>query len=296
MSDGTIKKRSLSKAGKGAKKPNRPKRRKARKMVMQAQKWLVLAGTKEARDFISHWRHQEMITIIASLAGVTTAARELGVETRIGGFSDHDCDGAEGMARFLIDGHFDAVIDLTHPFAAQISANARQAVAKANEITGKQFAYYQFLRRPWQALPDDHWRYHDSWEALFATVRTPHLFIAGGHEALAALSASDTQRYSARMIEPPQKPADQLPENLSVLLGYGTDEREREIALFRKLRITAVAAKLSGGKQSAGKLAAARALGLQVHLVKRPDYPEGWFDDLDKFNAFLRRRSSVPAG
>lgn len=253
------------------------------------QKWLILAGTKEARDLITYWRAEPHLTMVASLAGATRTPRALGVQTRIGGFSTTDRDGAEGMAAYLTEGEFDAVIDLTHPFATQISANARQAVSQLQQ-SGTKMTYFQFLRRPWQALPEDNWHYHDSWQALFETVKTPHLFIAGGHEALAALPRDSTARYSARMIEPPQTNAADLPETLAILLGTGDGERESELALFRKLRITALAAKLSGGKQSAGKLAAARALGIAVHLVKRPIYPEGFYEDMDRFNAALRRQ------
>ena len=48
-----------------------------------------------------------------------------------------------------------------------------------------------------------------------------------------------------------------------------------------------MAANLSGGKDHVAKLAAARNLGLSVHLVKRPDYPEGWFGNLKSFNRAL---------
>ena len=36
-----------------------------------SQKWLVLGGTKEARDFISHWQNDRQIQIVLSLTQVS---------------------------------------------------------------------------------------------------------------------------------------------------------------------------------------------------------------------------------
>lgn len=273
-----------------SKKPSRAKRRKASAALLsgerQPQKWLVLAGTSEARDFIAHWVKDSSISLTASLAGVTTNSPDLGVETRVGGFSYEDengvaIDGASAMAEFVSQGHYAAIIDVTHPFAAQISANARLAAEKAD------VRYFQFVRSPWQPLADDEWHYHDSWADLFKAVKTRHLFVAGGHEALAALRPQSKTNYTARVIEPPVMALSELPENLEIILGPPAQSADEEFALFRKLKITAVASKLSGGKVSAGKLAAARALGLPVHLVSRPDYPDGFFDNLKQLHRAL---------
>lgn len=273
-----------------SKKPTRAKRRKriAQTTAAQKQKWLILAGTKDARDFITYWRDHQDVELVASLAGVTSHAVDLGVETRSGGFSYHNeagvlIDGITALTDFLKSGQFTALIDITHPFAAQISAHARQA------CTARDIPYFQFLRAPWQALAGDDWVFHDSWEALFASVKTRHLFIAGGHEALQALHADSQAQMTARVIEPPRIALSDLPAKLDVILGPPTVSAGQEEALFRQRKITAIAAKLSGGKASAGKLAAARALGLPVHLVKRPDYPEGWFDALPKLHQKLVR-------
>ena len=280
-----------------SKKPSRAKRRQRAKDGTQtrAQKWLVLAGTKEARDFIERWRERSEVVLMASLAGVTTQAADLGVATRVGGFSyEKDgimIDGKTAMAAFLSDERFDAVIDLTHPFAQRISANARAASATAK------IAYFQFLRAPWQPLAEDDWHYHESWEALFSAVKTRHLFLAGGHEALASVIKGDStpsksMHITARMIEPPATALSDLPETVSIMLGAPGRAVQDEYALFRKLKITAVAAKLSGGKASSAKLAAARELGLPVHLVKRPDYPEGFFTTLRALHHALGRHLS----
>ena len=45
---------------------------------------------------------------------------------RRGGFG-----GPDGLAAFLTDGRYDALVDATHPFAAQIAAHAAEAASKA---------------------------------------------------------------------------------------------------------------------------------------------------------------------
>ena len=59
------------------------------------------------------------IEAVASLAGATSEPLALPVPTRRGGFG-----GASGLAAYLRQERIDLLIDATHPFAAQISANA----------------------------------------------------------------------------------------------------------------------------------------------------------------------------
>lgn len=243
------------------------------------QKWLVLGGTKEASDFISYWHKKESVQLILSLAGVTRHRPIEGCEIRIGGFSRQAedgqmTDGATGMTDYIFQEGCGAVIDLTHPFARQISANARQAAMRAD------IPYFHYMRAPWVAMEHDNWQFHDSWQTLYQTVKTPHLFIAGGHEALNALPPNYQGAVTARMIEAPPHGQETLPKDVEIILSRPPASVEEEVSLFVKKNITAVAAKLSGGKASAAKLAAARHLSLPVHLVRRPVYPSGWYDKM----------------
>ena len=54
-----------------------------------------------------------------SLAGLGKVPEDLGCRVRVGGFG-----GAEGLARFIRAEGFDLLLDVTHPYAARISANA----------------------------------------------------------------------------------------------------------------------------------------------------------------------------
>ena len=92
-------------------------------------KLLILGGTREAADLAlqADVRWGSSLTVITSLAGRTAAPAEIAGQVRSGGFG-----GADAMAAYLETENIAAVIDATHPFAAQISANAAAAFAPEN--------------------------------------------------------------------------------------------------------------------------------------------------------------------
>jgi len=61
------------------------------------------------------------------LAGRTKFPKALAGQVRTGGFG-----GAQGLADYMTQAGIDMLIDATHPFAAQISANAAQACTQTN--------------------------------------------------------------------------------------------------------------------------------------------------------------------
>ncbi|WP_322990803.1 precorrin-6A/cobalt-precorrin-6A reductase, partial [Hoeflea sp.] len=84
---------------------------------------LILGGTSEAaelaRDLVA--RHPDA-RVITSLAGRTREPATLAGEVRSGGFG-----GVEGLANFIRAERVTRMVDATHPFARQISANAIEA-------------------------------------------------------------------------------------------------------------------------------------------------------------------------
>ena len=84
---------------------------------------------------------------IYSLAGLGRVPQDLPCQVRVGGYG-----GAEGLARFISEAGIQLLVDATHPYAAQISANAARAAQLAAIPCWA-------LRRPgWQAQAGDDWR------------------------------------------------------------------------------------------------------------------------------------------
>jgi len=87
---------------------------------------LLLAGTREARELSFAL---DGIDLVSSLAGVTQRPAQLGGEMRVGGFG-----GVSGLVSYLRSENIDAVIDATHPFAAQMSHNAAASLMSGSHV------------------------------------------------------------------------------------------------------------------------------------------------------------------
>jgi len=161
-----------------------------------------------------------------------------------------------------------AVIDATHPFAAQISANAAAACA---ELGLPRIV----VRRPeWRPEEGDDWRTQPSLRAaadalpLFARA-----FLAVGRQSLAPFAHRKDVWFLARAIDP-QPGGFPLPRG-DWTLGKPPFALMHEITLMQDYRISHVVAKNSGGEAGRAKLLAARALRLPVLMVERPAPPRG---------------------
>ncbi len=86
------------------------------------------------------------------------------------------------------------------------------------------------------------------------------VFLTTGRQGLAAFAALDRLWFLIRCVDPPHGP---MPANREVLLARGPYAREPERALMRHFAIEVLVTKDSGGPMTAGKLAAARDLGLR---------------------------------
>ena len=106
---------------------------------------LLLAGTGEAQQLARHLA-DEGRAAVASLAGATRAPRAMGLPTRIGGFG-----GEAGFLAYVAEAGITAVLDATHPFAAQISARTARLCA-AHDLP-----YCQLLRPEWVPGTEDRW-------------------------------------------------------------------------------------------------------------------------------------------
>ena len=224
---------------------------------------LILGGTTEARQLAGKLAARDDLSITLSLAGRTENPVAQNVPTRVGGFG-----GAGGLAAYLNDMRIDLLIDATHPYAAQISANA----AEAARVTGMPIIA---LRRPgWAPVEGDRWTLVDTVaeaaEALGAVPR--RVFLTLGRQEVAAFEAAPQHHYLIRSVDPVE-PKLAVPD-ATYLLARGPFREADEKALLQSKRIDVVVSKNSGGEATYGKTAAARALGIDVVMVRRPVLPD----------------------
>jgi len=222
---------------------------------------LVLGGTSEARVLAADLAGRPGVRVISSLAGrVRDPVLPVG-EVRVGGFG-----GVRGLADWARSEGVDAVVDATHPFAETISAHAVAACAQAG------LPLLRLARPGWHAQDGDDWHHAGSLAeaaALLPALGT-RVFLTTGRQGLAAFAVLDRLWFLIRCVDPPDGA---MPANREVLLARGPYARESERTLMRHFAIDVLVTKDSGGSLTAGKLAAARDLGIPVVMVRRPDSP-----------------------
>jgi precorrin-6A/cobalt-precorrin-6A reductase len=224
---------------------------------------LILGGTAEARQLAGRLAGRADLDVTLSLAGRTASPAAQGVPVRIGGFG-----GAKGLADYLTGERIDVLIDATHPYATIISANA---VAAARQSRVPLIA----LRRPpWVAVAGDRWReVGDAREAIGALGQTPRrVFVALGRNELGSFCDAPQHHYLIRSVDPVEPPLP-LPQ-VEYITGRGPFSEADDHALLKSHRIDVVIAKNSGGSATYGKIAAARALEVEVIMLRRPVLPD----------------------
>ncbi|MEM7119827.1 MAG: cobalt-precorrin-6A reductase [Pseudomonadota bacterium] len=229
------------------------------------ERLLILGGTGEAialAEALSR-AHPEL-HLITSLAGVTRSPRAVPGEVRSGGFG-----GTMGLKQYLSDMHIDCVVDATHPFASQIADHAARA---CRDLCVPRL---KLVRPMWRRMPGDNWvAVADADEAAEALSRqgAGSVFLTLGIRDLDRFAGLEDVRFVVRLIE---RPAEPLPIAATVVIGRGPFPADAEQALMVREGIDAIVTKASGGKATEGKILAARALGLPVVMITRPQMPDG---------------------
>ncbi len=220
---------------------------------------LILGGTGEAMQLAQCLKDHSAFAPLMSFAGRTRDLRLPPIPHRVGGFG-----GAHGLAAYLREGGFAAVVDATHPFAARMSDNAVAACAEARVPLAV------FTRPAWTRQTGDTWiEVDDAASAAAALGGTPRtVFLAIGRQDLGAFRGGVAHRYVVRAVDAPD--ADALPHGARVIAARGPFAADEELALLRHEEIDVVVSKNSGGSATYGKIAAARQLGLPVVMLKRP--------------------------
>jgi precorrin-6A/cobalt-precorrin-6A reductase len=225
-------------------------------------KILILGGTAEARMLAERLAGRAGLDVTLSLAGRTASPARQPVPIRSGGFG-----GAAGLAGYLLRERIEALIDATHPYASIISANAVTAAYQTN------VPLLVLQRPPWAAVAGDRWtEVSDVREAACALGETPRrAFVALGRNELAPFARAPQHHYLIRSVDPVEPPLP-LP-HVSYVTGRGPFAEADDRALMTAHRIDVVIAKNSGGTATHGKIAAARALGIDVIMLRRPPAP-----------------------
>ncbi|GAB2185250.1 cobalt-precorrin-6A reductase [Roseibium sp. LAB1] len=251
-------------------------------MTARAEHILLLAGTSEARQLARTLAERLPDSrLTASFAGVVRDLPDLGVPTRVGGFG-----GTEGLLAYLRHEEITAIVDATHPFAAQMSRNAADAAGILKMPLVR-------LERPcWQSGETDRW-------TNVRTMDDAAAALPAGARAFLAIGRKEIERFShrtdvfglARMIEPPKTP---LPSSWELILSRPPGSAEEEISLFRERHISHVVTKNSGGSRSYAKIEAARSLQLDVIMIDRPKLPDA--ETAPTIQALVDRLGKILAG
>jgi precorrin-6A/cobalt-precorrin-6A reductase len=220
---------------------------------------LLLGGTSEARTLAA--RLHPGVDVISSLAGrVPDPALPVG-EVRIGGFG-----GDDGLRRWLIDANVGAVVDVTHPFAATITATA------AEVCENLQIPHLVLARPAWP--PGDAISVGSDVEAVKAVRDNgfSRIFLTTGRSGVEVFKDVDAW-FLIRAVTAPEPQT--LPGRHELLLSRGPYRYADEHALLAEHRIDCLVTKNSGGEMTRPKLDAAAALGVSVVMVDRPALPDG---------------------
>jgi precorrin-6A/cobalt-precorrin-6A reductase len=222
---------------------------------------LLLGGTTEA-NLMAEAIARAGLPGVYSYAGRTEAPMGQPIHMRMGGFG-----GVAGLCAYLQAEGITQVIDATHPFATQMSANAVAA------CTATGIPLIALERAPWVAGEGDRWTEVPDIPAAVAALAGParRVFLAIGRQQLDPFAAQPQHRYLLRLVDPPTGPLP-LP-NADVVIARGPFDVAADTALMQAQATEVVVAKNAGGKGAVAKIAAARALGLPVVMIQRPPLP-----------------------
>lgn len=223
---------------------------------------LILGGTAEARD-LAGLLCDAGYAPVTSLAGITRRPAAIRGETRQGGFG-----GPDGLARYLEEGRFRALIDATHPFAGVISQHAKEAARRCR------LPLIRLERPAWTPEPGERWtEVPDNDAALRALPRGARVLLTIGRKEVTPFLARPDIAGVARMIEPlGHAPG----AGWQVLLARPPFGLDAELQLLGEHAVTHLVTKNSGGEETRAKLSAARIKGVEVVMIQRPAKPEAY--------------------
>ena len=231
---------------------------------MPAKHLLLLGGTAEAVRLSNHLvaRFGTALQITYSLAGNTRHPKiPTGTGIRTGGFG-----GVAGLTGFIGSGGVGAILDVTHPFAAQMPVHAQQAARQSSIPLAK------WDRPEWQPVAQDRWIIVPDAPAAADWIGTHagRAYLTIGLNALAAFKPVADRIAAARVLTDPAEDFG-FPVTVCRDPAAVPDDKTALIAADADILVT----KASGGGLTSAQLAAARELHLPVLMSARPPWPQG---------------------
>jgi len=220
---------------------------------------LILGGIAESKQLANQLIEQKH-TVFYSIVGLVRTP-ELNCEIHIGGFSSGDINGSEGLANYCQSHGVDLLIDATHPYAVDISANAVTA-AKIVDIP-----CWRYSRPGWDQSKYPNWHQYDQWADLAPQIeRYQKPFFTIG---ASILQYSDQRPQHQQWVMRSAKQQAEV-EGITQIYAIGPFYYQDELTLMQQHKVDALISKDSGCSRVAEKLDAALTLNIPVYVQRRP--------------------------
>ena len=219
-------------------------------------KILVLGGTSDARKVVTQVYAQNLFKsggheLVYSIAGLVRFP-DVPCEVISGGFTQFG-----GLAAYIKANSIQAILDITHPFAAKISTTAVN-VAKQQGIP-----CWRFHRDEWLKQEGDDWQYLQDWHSAVQVAQAyKSLLITVGQvnqTEFSQLMTEKVAKHTQVILRTAAAPRIDLPKEVTWVKAIGPFTLENEIDLMQKYHIDLLISKNSGGSSTQAKLDAARA-------------------------------------
>jgi len=221
---------------------------------------LLLGGTQEAKQLATSL-YEKNIKLIYSIAGLVRIP-SLACEIAVGGFSQWG-----GLAQFIQQKNISAILDVTHPYAQNMSVKAQLSAQQAG------IPYWRFQRPGWQAQAGDDWHHFEHWnDLLVALTEKKSVFFSAGQlskETIEVLKVS-AKNGQQQLLRTAAKPIAALPDNMVWLKSIGPFNKQAESEILKAYKIDCLVTKNSGGSSTQQKIIAARELNIPVFMLQRP--------------------------
>ncbi len=222
---------------------------------------LIFGGTAEGRE-LAEFCAERNIPVCVSVATDYGAALLSGVKVLTGRLS------AAEMLKLITENGFELVIDATHPFAREVTANIRRACEGAGA---------RLLRVLREKDCGGGGKYFDGMDDLigYLSETDGNLLITTGSKELGGFCALDSysKRCAVRVLPVGEARCLELgfaPER--VIAAKGPFTKEQNVEHMKKFGVRYLVTKDSGKAGGLGeKLAAAKELGVTALILKRPE-------------------------